>query len=91
MHGDPAGFRISYADQIGKDAVMSDFDTDAMEESRHRYKLSCEKCGSLTIALPVNPSPDPHAALTCGRCGSPRGTLQALRDRSIGRSSNFAG
>jgi hypothetical protein len=35
-------------------------------------------------------SPDPHAALTCGRCGSPRGTLQALRDRSIGRNSTFA-
>lgn len=89
MH-DSVGFRAAYADQIRKDAAMSDFDADAVEERRHQYKLACEKCGSLTVALPAKLSPDPHAVLTCGRCGSPRGTLQALRDRSIGRHSSFA-
>ncbi len=46
------------------------------------YKLICDQCGSLTIALPAETSPSPHSVLTCGRCGAPRGTLQSLRDRS---------
>jgi ribosomal protein S27AE len=46
------------------------------------YKMICEQCGSLTIALPVEAKPSPNAVLSCGRCGAPRGTLQSLRDRS---------
>jgi hypothetical protein len=47
------------------------------------FKLVCEQCGSLTVALPVEAQPDPCSILKCGRCGSPRGTLQSLRDTSI--------
>jgi hypothetical protein len=47
------------------------------------FKLVCDQCGSLTIALPVEAQPDPCSVLKCGRCGSPRGTLQSLRDESI--------
>ena len=49
----------------------------------HKFKLVCEQCGSLTVALPVEAQPDPCSILKCGRCGSPRGTLQSLRDTSI--------
>lgn len=70
-----------------EELAMNDMDMEAVENSRHRYKLACENCGSLTIALPANARPDPQAVLTCGRCGSPRGTLQALRDRSIAPSA----
>jgi hypothetical protein len=44
------------------------------------FKLVCEQCGSLTVALPIEAQPDPCSVLKCGRCGSPRGTLQSLRD-----------
>lgn len=47
------------------------------------FKPVCEQCGSLTVALPVEARPDPCSILKCGRCGSPRGTLQSLRDTSI--------
>ena len=47
------------------------------------FKLVCEQCGSLTVALPTEAQPDPCSILKCGRCGSPRGTLQLLRDTSI--------
>ena len=47
------------------------------------FKLVCEQCGSLTVALPIEAQPDPYSILKCGRCGSPRGTLQSLRDTSI--------
>jgi hypothetical protein len=47
------------------------------------FKLVCEQCGSLTVALPIEAQPDPCSILKCGRCGSPRGTLQSLRDTSI--------
>ena len=47
------------------------------------FKLVCEQCGSLTVALPVEAQPDPCSILKCGRCGTPRGTLQSLRDTSI--------
>jgi hypothetical protein len=47
------------------------------------FKLVCERCGSLTVALPIEAQPDPWSILKCGRCGSPRGTLQSLRDTSI--------
>jgi hypothetical protein len=50
---------------------------------RQTFKLVCEQCGSLTVALPVEAQPDPCSILKCGRCGSPRGTLQSLRDTSI--------
>lgn len=68
---------------------MSDLDMGAAEKIRPRYKLACEQCGSLTITLPANLVPDPDATLSCGRCGSPRGTLQALRERSIGSDSGL--
>ena len=47
------------------------------------FKPICEQCGSLTVALPIEAEPDPFSILKCGRCGSPRGTLQSLRDTSI--------
>jgi hypothetical protein len=47
------------------------------------FKPICEQCGSLTVALPIEARPDPCSILKCGRCGSPRGTLQSLRDTSI--------
>ncbi|MBT1512962.1 hypothetical protein KIP88_20950 [Bradyrhizobium sp. SRL28] len=47
------------------------------------FKLVCEQCGSLTVALPVEAQPDPCSILKCGRCGSPRGTLQSLRETSV--------
>jgi hypothetical protein len=50
---------------------------------RQTFKLVCEQCGSLTVALPIEAQPDPCSILKCGRCGSPRGTLQSLRDTSI--------
>lgn len=46
------------------------------------YKMICEQCGSLTITLPVEAISSSRTVLSCGRCGAPRGTLQALRDRS---------
>jgi hypothetical protein len=50
---------------------------------RQAFKLVCEQCGSLAVALPIEAQPDPCSILKCGRCGSPRGTLQSLRDTSI--------
>jgi transcription elongation factor Elf1 len=64
-------------------------DVDAVKKRHDQYKLTCERCGSLTIALPVDSRPDPHAILKCGRCGSPRGTLQSLRDRSVDARSSY--
>ena len=74
--------------QTGK-PVMSDIDAGAIENSRHQYKLTCDACGSLTIALPAESARDPLAVLKCGRCGSPRGTLQSLRERSIGAGPGY--
>jgi Zn finger protein HypA/HybF involved in hydrogenase expression len=51
-----------------------------------RFKLVCDNCGSLTIVLPNETESAPLVVLKCGRCGSPRGTLQALREMSIGIS-----
>lgn len=50
--------------------------------SEHHFKLVCDRCGSLTIVLPRASEPDPFIVLKCGRCESPRGTLQALREIS---------
>jgi hypothetical protein len=47
------------------------------------FKLVCEGCGSLTVVLPIGSNPDPQEVITCGRCGSPRGTLLMLRERSL--------
>jgi hypothetical protein len=47
------------------------------------FKLVCESCGSLTVVLPSGSNPDPREVITCGRCGSPRGTLLMLRERSL--------
>jgi hypothetical protein len=52
--------------------------------SQDKFKLVCEACGSLTVALPVDANPDPQSILKCGRCGFDRGSLQSLRDSSIG-------
>jgi hypothetical protein len=60
-----------------------DIEMSVAQINRQAFKLVCEQCGSLTVALPVEAQPDPCSILKCGRCGSPRGTLQALRDTSI--------
>jgi len=49
----------------------------------NEFKLVCERCGSLTVVLPVGLHPDPEEVITCGRCGSPRGTLLMLREKSL--------
>jgi len=58
-------------------------ETSVSRVAGHTFKLVCEQCGSLTVALPIEAQPDPCSILKCGRCGSPRGTLQSLRDTSI--------
>jgi hypothetical protein len=47
------------------------------------FKLVCDSCGSLTVVLPTGLNPDPEEVITCGRCGSPRGTLSMLREKSL--------
>jgi len=49
---------------------------------QHQFTLVCDSCGSLTIVLPSEAEPVAFIILKCGRCGSPRGTLQALREMS---------
>jgi hypothetical protein len=51
---------------------------------QNQFKLVCDGCGSLTVALPSKVESVPFVVLKCGRCGSPRGTLQALREMSLG-------
>jgi hypothetical protein len=51
---------------------------------QHQFKLVSDSCGSLTVALPSKIDSVPFVVLKCGRCGSPRGTLQALREMSLG-------
>ena len=63
--------------------IDMDIETNATSMDRQTFKPVCEQCGSLTVALPVEAQPDPRSILKCGRCGSPRGTLQSLRDTSI--------
>lgn len=58
-------------------------ETNVASMERQAFKPACEQCGSLTVALPVEARPDPCSVLKCGRCGSPRGTLQSLRDTSV--------
>jgi hypothetical protein len=58
-------------------------ETNVTPVAAQSFKLVCEQCGSLTVALPIEVQPDPCSILKCGRCGSPRGTLQSLRDTSI--------
>jgi ribosomal protein S27AE len=55
------------------------------------YKLVCEQCGSLTVALPLEALLAPHSPLKCGRCGAPRGTLQALRAQSTKTGLKYPG
>lgn len=59
------------------------FEADVSLMDRQTFKPFCDQCGSLTVALPIEAQPDPCSILKCGRCGSPRGTLQALRNTSI--------
>jgi hypothetical protein len=47
------------------------------------FKLVCENCGSLTVVLPIGANPSPNDVIKCGRCGSPRGTLLMLREKSL--------
>jgi hypothetical protein len=49
---------------------------------QNQFKLVCDSCGSLTIVLPSKPELAPFVVLKCGKCGFPRGTLQALREMS---------
>jgi hypothetical protein len=58
-------------------------ETNVASMERQAFKPTCEQCGSLTVALPAETRPDPCSILKCGRCGSPRGTLQSLRDTSV--------
>jgi hypothetical protein len=51
------------------------------------FKLVCDDCGSLTVTLPFEADPDPQSILKCGRCGTERGTLQSLRERSLKSSA----
>jgi ribosomal protein S27AE len=48
-----------------------------------QFELVCNRCGSLTVALPSAVECAPLVMLNCGRCGAPRGTLQALRELSV--------
>jgi hypothetical protein len=60
-----------------------DIETKIASMGKQAFKPICEQCGSLTVALPLEAQPDPCSILKCGRCGSPRGTLQSLRDTSV--------
>lgn len=55
---------------------------------RCRFKVVCERCGSLSIKL-ENPERAPASAqIQCGGCNAVRGTLAELRDlarRSTGQ------
>ena len=68
---------------VRMDRFDMDIETNVTLMGRQTFKLVCEQCGSLTVALPIEAQPDPCSILKCGRCGSPRGTLQSLRDTSI--------
>jgi len=68
---------------VRMDKFAMDIETSVALMGCQTFKLVCEQCGSLTVALPVEAQPDPCSVLKCGRCGSPRGTLQSLRDTSI--------
>ena len=68
---------------VRMDKFDMDIETSGTLMGCQTFKLVCEQCGSLTVALPIEVQPDPCSILKCGRCGSPRGTLQSLRDTSI--------
>ena len=59
------------------------FEANVTLMDRQIFKPVCDQCGSLAVALPIEAKPDPCSMLKCGRCGSPRGTLQSLRNTSI--------
>jgi hypothetical protein len=69
--------------QSGLVDFIMNVETNVALQDSQKYKLVCEQCGSLTVALPIEAQPNPCSILKCGRCGSPRGTLQSLRDTSI--------
>ena len=58
-------------------------ETDGASMDENAFKLICDQCGSLTLRWSSETLPAAHSLLTCGRCGAPRGTLQALRERSL--------
>jgi hypothetical protein len=68
---------------VRMDKFDMDIETGVTLMAGQTFKLVCEQCGSLTIALPIEARPDPCSILKCGRCGCARGTLQSLRDTSI--------
>jgi hypothetical protein len=79
-------FSIVHCFQLSKsliDGFRMDIETSVALKDRQTFKPICEQCGSLTVALPIETRPDPCSILKCGRCGSPRGTLQSLRNTSI--------
>ena len=55
------------------------------------FKLVCERCGGLTVAMPLEIQAQPRLLLQCGRCGAPRGTPRALRERSGQDGHNYPG
>ena len=76
-------FLIVHRDILWVGGFDMDVETKVSLMNGQTFKLVCERCGSLTVALPIEAQPDPCSILKCGRCGSPRGTLQSLRDTSI--------
>ena len=72
-----------YHDILWVGGFDMDVETKVTLMNGQTFKLVCERCGSLTVALPIEAQPDPCSILKCGRCGSPRGTLQSLRETSI--------
>jgi NAD-dependent SIR2 family protein deacetylase len=71
-----------YHDILWVGGFDMDVETKVTLMNGQTFKLVCERCGSLTVALPIEAQPDPCSILKCGRCGSPRGTLQSFRDTS---------
>lgn len=68
-----------------------DVETDMRLVDRDDFKMICERCGSLTVTMPLEALPAPLSILKCGRCGAPRGTLQSLRKRSMQVGLNYPG
>jgi hypothetical protein len=44
------------------------------------FRLDCDECGSLTVKIENPEGAARETIVYCGRCGTSRGTLGALRD-----------
>jgi hypothetical protein len=53
------------------------------------FKLVCDACGSPSVKIESPGTSLPTAMVTCGRCDAPRGTVAALRDRSLKMDRNL--